>query len=270
MAAPRLIYRKGSRIAYDIQGEGPLVVLVQGLGMTGRSWMRTPARLAEAGYTVVTVDNRGAGRSEVPLPPYRMRDMARDVIAVMDHVGQGPAVVAGISLGGMIAQHVTLLAADAVRGLVLAATTCGPPFGRLPRPHVLTTILRGLSGDRRAQLATRKFLVHASSLERDPHLFREFDRVVAQEGVHRLGVFGQIAAAAGHNTFFKLRSIRCPVEILSGDSDVLVPTANAHILGRRIRHARVTILPNAGHAFPIEYPNAIPDAIQRVHEQASR
>jgi pimeloyl-ACP methyl ester carboxylesterase len=269
MAAPRLIYRKGSRIAYDMQGEGPLVVLIQGLGMTGRNWLGAPARLADAGFTVVTVDNRGAGRSEVPLPPYRMREMARDVIAVMEHIRRGPAVVAGISLGGMIAQHVTLLARDAVRGLVLAATTCGPPFGRLPRPRVLTTILRGLTGDRRAMLATRAFLVHASSLARDPHLFREFDRVVVQEGVHRIGVIGQIAAAAGHNTFFQLRSIRCPVEILSGDADVLVPTANAHILGRRIRHARVTILPNAGHAFPLEYPDAIPDAIQRVHALAS-
>ena len=268
MAERKLIYRNGIRIAYSVEGEGPLVLLVQGLGMSSRAWLLASQRLIDRGFRVAAVDNRGTGLSEVSLPPYSMREMAADAARVIEHLG-GPAIVAGISLGGMISQHLAINHPEHVAGLVLCATTVGNPFGKLPTHKVLRTVMRGLLGHRKSMLATRKFLVYPPNLDRDPDLFREFDKVVVAEGVRWQAVLGQISAAGAHNTYFSAKRIRGPVEILTGDSDVLVPTKNAFILARRIEGSEVTVLPEAGHAFPLEYPDAVPDAVERVHQRLS-
>lgn len=266
MAHRRLIYRDGTRIAYTVEGQGPLVLLVQGLGMSSQAWLRAPEQLAERGFRVACVDNRGTGLSEVSAPPYSMREMAADAARVLQHLGS-PAIVGGISLGGMISQHLAIHYPSLVSGLVLAATTVGNPHGRLPKPHVLQTLLRGLLGHRESMIAMRRFLVHPPNLDRNPELFREFDRMVRAEGVRWQAVIGQISAAAAHNTYYSIRRLRIPVEVLAGDDDVLVPTKNAYILARRIPGAKLTILPEAGHAFPLEAPDAIADAVSRVHRR---
>lgn len=199
-----------------------------------------------------------------------MREMASDTAYLLEHLGGGPAIVAGLSLGGMIAQHLTIRNPHLVSGLVLAATTVGNPFGKLPRPEVLRTLTLGLLGHRRSGVAMRQYLVHAENLANDPDLFREFDRAVLADGVHVRGVLGQLAAAARHNTYFSVRKIHVPVEIVAGDTDALVPTVNASLLARRIHGSELTILPRAGHAFPLERPEAMVDAVLRVHQRISR
>jgi len=266
MVPRKLIYRDGIRIAYGVEGEGPLVLLVQGLALSSQTWLLSWQRLVERGFRVAAIDNRGTGLSEVSYPPYTMCEMAADAAHLIDHLG-GPAIVAGLSLGGMVAQHVAIHHPRHVSGLVLAATTVGNPFGKLPHPNVLRILTLGLLGHRKSMIAMRRFLVHPESLERDPKLFREFDRVVVAEGVHWQAVMGQLAAAGSHNTYFSARKINVPVEIMTGDSDVLVPTENALILARRIHGSELTMLPQAGHAFPLEYPDAIPDAVVRVHDR---
>ena len=64
--------RNGVRLVYDRRGRGPFIVLVQGLGVPGEGWLTLPDTLAAQGFTVVTPDNRGTGRSSVPRSPYRM------------------------------------------------------------------------------------------------------------------------------------------------------------------------------------------------------
>lgn len=259
--------RQGHRIAFSVEGEGPLVLLVQGLGLSSPTWLLAFDRLLAMGFRVAAIDNRGTGLSDVPLPPYSMRTMAADVAHVIDRLG-GPAIVAGISLGGMIAQHVAIHHPASVEGLVLAATTVGNPFGKLPRPAVLGTLVRGMLGDRKSMVKMRRHLVHPSNLERNPDLFREFDRVIVSEGVRWQAVLGQLLAAWAHNTYFAARRIQVPVEVLTGDSDELVPTVNSLILRQRIPDCSLTVLPRAGHAFPLEHPSAIPDAVRRVAERA--
>jgi pimeloyl-ACP methyl ester carboxylesterase len=126
----------GARIHYEVHeshaGPGaPAVVLIQGLGLSSRFWFDLPDRLRPK-WRVVLLDNRGVGRSDRPRGPYRMAAMADDVAAVLNAAGVQRACIVGISLGGMIAQHVALRHPARVAGLVLLATTAGFPHARLP------------------------------------------------------------------------------------------------------------------------------------------
>jgi len=258
------VRRGRARLAYELLGEGPPVALVQGLGLPGRMWLGLSGGLVKSGHSVIVPDNRGTGSSDAPLPPYRMRTLADDLAAVIEDAARGPALVVGISLGGMIAQHLTLRHPRLVGGLVLAATTCGPPFGTLPNLGFVPRMIRSLAGDRRALEELRGLLVNPQVLARNPRLFDEWDRQLSRQAWRWSGFVGQLGAAALHSTGLSLGRIRCPVEVIAGDADRIVPPLNSRILARRISGAALTLVPGAGHAFPLEDPRALPAAIRRV------
>lgn len=262
-----LLTRRGVRLAYERRGNGPLVVLAQGLGLPGSMWLQLPGGLVKSGYTVVTPDARGTGRSDAPLPPYTMRQLAEDLAAVILEVGQGPALVVGLSFGGMVAQHLALRHPDLVSGLVLAATSCGLPHGKLPNLSFLALLPRSFRGDPKAVRAIRELLVHPRTLADNPALFEAWDRQITKVPVRWQGLGGQLAAAALHSTGFFLGRIRCPTVVVAGDADRIVPPDNARILAARIPGARLMLLPGAGHAFPLEQPGALPRAIRSVQQR---
>lgn len=265
----RILKHRGLDLAYRLEGEGPLVVLVQGLAFPGKMWLTLPGTLVDLGYRVLVPDNRGSGLSAKPWRPYRMKTMAAELAAVIREVQEAPALVVGISLGGMIAQHLAIDHPDRVSGLVLAATTCGHPFGKLANPLGLIPMLRFALGPKQIDKGLKHVLVHPSSRKGDPELFKNWDRVLAESHRSVIGTIGQLMAAVTHNTYFGLGRISCPTMVITGDSDRLIPPANSKILARRIPGAELRVVPRAGHAFPLEYPEVMPEAVQRIVERSS-
>lgn len=254
-------------LAYHLAGEGPLVVLVQGLGLPGSMWRGLAVRLVKQGLSVVTPDTRGTGRSDEPLPPYTMGALTGDLAAVIRHVDRGPALVVGLSLGGMIAQHLALAHPALVRGLVLASTFCGLPLGKLPNLRFLGVLTGCLAGRAGSMKRMHRLLVHPGSLERNPDLMKFGERQLRAEPIRWKGVVGQLCAVAGHNTYFALARICCPTAVMAGANDQVLPAANASILARRIPGATLTVVDRAGHVFPLEYPEVLPAAIHELSGQ---
>jgi len=263
----------GARIYYEVRSEtkeaaSSAVVLVQGLGLSSRFWFDLPERLAKGAKPrrVVVLDNRGAGRSDKPRGPYRMATLADDVAAVLEAAGVEKAIVVGISLGGMIAQHVALRHPDKVAGLVLLATTAGVPYARLPRARALATLL-GLPIVGRfrtpAQVgrALARLLLAEKDVPRAGELLSQWPAAMRAEPMLPRSYFAQLAAVATHSTGSRLRRIACPTVVVTGDEDILIPPHNSRLLARLIPGAHLEVVRSCGHAIPASDPDCIERAL---------
>ena len=263
----------GARIHYTLTGDaGPAVVLIQGLGLSSRFWFDVPKALAEdpaRPRRVLAVDNLGTGKSHRPVGLWSIARMADDVAAVLDDAGVADAVVCGISMGGMIAQHVALRHPSRVRGLVLFATT--PGFGRSAGPE-RAAIMRLLSiplGGKRASRNLGRLLLPESKWHRAREIFAEWPNAMRDEKPSGMTFVSHLFAATTHMSWRRLGTIRCPVIVVTGDSDSLVPPKNSKILARHIPGAELEIVRDTGHAVFAEDRDLVRRMVARVEDRYS-
>ena len=145
-------------IAWESTGEGPPLLLIQGLGYGRWGWDPIVPGLA-ARHRVVSFDNRGIGESDKPEGPYTAAQMAGDALQVLDEAGIERAHVLGASLGGMIAQELAVAAPERVDRLVLCCTTPGGP-NAVPMPEV-TLRLFAEAPSLAPEVALRRFVENA-------------------------------------------------------------------------------------------------------------
>jgi pimeloyl-ACP methyl ester carboxylesterase len=107
----------GGRIAYDVTGSGPLVVLSHGIGDRRQVYRFLAPKLAQAGYRVASPDLRGHGESSMGWASITRTDVAGDLLALTDHLG-GPAVIVGHSISGGAATIAAATRPEQVSGIV--------------------------------------------------------------------------------------------------------------------------------------------------------
>jgi 3-oxoadipate enol-lactonase len=264
----------GARIHYEARGSGePTVVLIQGLGLSSRFWFDVPERLATgpARWHVLAPDHRGVGRSARPFGLFAMRTLADDVAAVLDHAGVERAYVAGISLGGMIAQHVALRHPSRVAGLVLLSTTAGFPHVRPPTLRALANFLALPLGGRLRRKAIdasfARLLLSRKDVHRADELLSGWPAALQTDPTSLRVFAAHFAAVLGHSTGSRLRRIACPTVIVTGDDDVLLPHHNSRLLARLVPGAHLEIVPG-GHIVPANDPECVQRALDRVRTMA--
>lgn len=263
-------------IYYETRGEGEPLVLVMGLGGTLEWWFLQVPALSQY-YRVVAFDNRGSGRSDKPDIPYTMEMMAKDTIGLMDALGIPSARIFGISMGGMIAQHIALLYPQRVKTLILGATTCGGSHSVSPDPESMKVLF---DMERMQQLSPeerfREMLPFIFSRE-----FIEGSRSVMQELAVRMsqhitpphGYMRQAQAIMGHDTYERLPDIKAPTLVIAAEEDRIVPVENSRIIASRIPGAELVLLKRAGHGFNIELADEVNKAVLdflRRHRARSR
>jgi thioesterase CepJ len=130
-------------LSYDVVGRGEPLLFIAGCGQPAVAWHLSLApALAAAGYAVATFDNRGVAPSSSPPPPYRVEEMTRDTLAVLDHLGwHDPVRIAGHSLGGWIAETLVLDHPDRVRAAALMGSANQPTAWEI----AITTVERDLA-----------------------------------------------------------------------------------------------------------------------------
>lgn len=272
--------RAGVEIDYATHGPetGAPLLLAMGLGMQRTAW---PTSLLDAfvqqGFRCISFDNRDIGLSSrydehgtPPLhrviaarllrrryqTPYMLADIADDGIAVLDHLGIAQAHVLGMSMGGMVAQHIAVRHAPRVQSLTLMATSSGRLGLPLPAARVLRLML-SRPQDRTSVDAATRYLVGLFSAIGSPDFPTATDEMIrrAHASLRRAptgnGVARQLAAiiSDGDRTPL-LRRLDVPTLILHGTHDVMVPLAHGRQLASVIPGSRLHSIRGWGHDLP--------------------
>jgi pimeloyl-ACP methyl ester carboxylesterase len=281
---------RGISLAYEEIGDGEPLVLVAGLGQQLHSWPDAfCSRLADRGYRVVRFDNRDVGRSthesfrppklfsmllgRFPAEQYDLTDMAEDTVGLMAAIGLDSAHLAGVSMGGMIAQTVAARHPDRVRTLTSIMSTTGAR--RTGRPALSTWRLMGgappKARDAAMDRAVRMFRhIGSHGFPFDEEWVRElagrgWDRDPSSAGTGR-----QLAAImkSGDRTP-SLRSVRTPTLVIHGDRDRMVHPSGGKATVRAIAGARLETITGMGHDLPKGAWPALLDLIDD-HARAAR
>lgn len=280
----------GIEIAYDEIGDrgGEPLLLVMGLGTQLIHWDERFCRLlAEEGFRVIRFDNRDVGHStkletaripgRAPMllglgtPAYRLRDMAADVVGLIDALGIEAAHLVGASMGGMIAQTLAIGAPERVRSLCSIMSTTGSRRLAMPTRRALGTLIGSPPGERDAYAEhfVRLFKVIGSPrYPADERGLREMALAAFDRCHYPPGVARQLHAitAAGDRTR-DLRALEVPTVVIHGDRDPLVRPAAGRATARAIPGARLHMIEGMGHDLP---PQVWPVIAQEIHRNAAR
>lgn len=235
-------------IAYWTAGtKGPRVLLLMGFGMRGDIW-RPQVEGLEGQHRLAWLDNRGVGESDRTRGTWTMEDMAGDALRVMDELGWDQCHVVGVSMGGMIAQHLALAAEHRVKSLTLIATHEGGTRW-VPTLEGIRKFLRANMSQGAERIAALRELLYPPEFLAVCDLDAMEKRMAAQVGrpADRGTLLAHLAAVARHRTGPRLGRLSVPTLIVRPGRDVLVPPSASDRLRKRIAHARVLELPDAGH-----------------------
>ena len=241
---------------YERRGSGEPLLLITGFGISGAVFEPVLDRYAER-FSCIVFDNRGSGRSQAPLRPTSMPELAADAAGLLDELGIASAHVYGVSMGGMIAQEVALRFPERVRGLVLGCTSPGGPRSVRPTVRELRVVASAaasaprspVDGTLAAVLFSERF--RRDEPERARFLLEHFRRHLPAAQ----GVAAQLLASVFHDTVSRLDQVQAPTLVLHGERDVMAPLDNARMLAERIPNAELAIVPGAGHAYALERPD---------------
>jgi pimeloyl-ACP methyl ester carboxylesterase len=250
--------RPEGRIAYDVAGDGPLVICVPGMGDLRSVYRFLAPELAKAGYRVAAMDLRGHGDSDATFSEYDDVACGTDLMALAKHLG-GPAVLIGNSMSAGAAVLAAADAPDLVAGLVLTG-----PFVRNPHASSIARI-----GFRAAMLRPwgasvwtayyRKLYPGRPPADLDEHR-RRIHAALRKPGHAK--AFQKTTHTSHAPAEARLGGVRAPALVVMGerDPDFPDPTVEAGFVADAL-HGEVLMVPNAGHYPQAEYPEVVTPSV---------
>jgi len=241
----------GQRLYYEVHGEGEPLLCVAGLTCDTLIWIPQMQAFPAAHRTVI-FDNRDAGQSSMADGEYEIADMARDAIALTDHLELDTFHLLGVSMGGMIAQEIALQAPERVRTLTIAVSiAAGGAYARRTA-EVWSARVAQISYEQ--HIDELMLLNHSEALYDNPDMV-EFIRTAILNNPHPQppeAFARQLAACARHDTRDRLGSLSMPVHVIGGEHDILLPVWKSREIAELIPGSKLTVLAAAPHGLTIE------------------
>jgi len=232
-------------IDYDVQGSGPPLLLIGGLGFGRWCWFKQVPTLS-GHFRTITFDIRGEQDLRQGVD-----DLVAEVAALLDHLSVKNTYVLGTSLGGFVAQELALNRPYLVNRLVLVCTS----YGRGPDPVSPQALGRMLGwGSTSPEIAVREGLETATSEAYRAEHSEEFNRLVRwrlADSPSASAYYQQVMAGARFDISRDVGNIISPTLIIHGADDCYVPVANARALAEAIPGSKLRVL-DAGHLVFIE------------------
>jgi pimeloyl-ACP methyl ester carboxylesterase len=262
----------GTRLRTVSAGQGATVVLAHGYGYAAEEWNVIAARLLNAGYHVITFDQRGHGKSTIGSGGVGSAQMADDYVAVLEHYHVEDAILVGHSMGGFLAQVFWLrhpdVATARVSALVLFATFAGNVLVGAPQNRVQIPLIKyGIL--QRILKTDLGWLFGASLMGRPPSpaVIELFLKVFGAQDHKRLV---PIIESFGREDYYaSIHAIDVPTVVICGERDATTPRWHSEKLGTLIPKARNVWVPDKGHLLNWEAPDALIDAVTSLSGRAT-
>lgn len=256
----------------------PVMVLVQGLGLPSLSWHRELVdAIIDAGFSVLLLDNRDCGLSTVlhhhgspnvakmimrkliglqaGSSAYTLAEMAADVVGCCDELGIKKFHIAGVSMGGMIAQTVAINYPSRVLSLCSIMSTTGERRYSVPKAAVRRAVIAPQPTDREGRIEQAlKFwqVIGSPAFPTDEELLRQRLAANYDRGFYPDGTMRQLAAIIASPPRFKaLQQSSVPGLVIHGDCDLLVPLKGGLRTAKALGVAPM-VIEGMGHDLPMQ------------------
>ena len=272
-----MVKSNGIEIVFQEYGEpaGEPLILVPGLGMSSGLWPQSFVQtLVRGGYRVIAIDNRDSGRSThledsvrpmevvaaigralVRLPvqaPYGLESLAEDALGVADALEMRRFHVAGISMGGMIAQVMAGMAPGRISTLTSISSATGNPRTGFGKVSTIWAILNPRAGGDPMEALDRALkAIGSPAFPRSCEEKRRILQILSENGRDTMAVHRQLLALLkSGDRRSSVALIQAPALIIHGTRDPLLPPAAGCECARLIAGARLELIKDMGHDFP--------------------
>ncbi len=238
-------------IYYELQGSGPPLLLIAGLASDSQSWDTLPSALAEH-FTVISMDNRGMGRS-ISNGEISISRMADDCITLTKKLELKQINLLGHSMGGMIAMDYALRYPDMVSKLLLVATTpCNSPRNNLLFNDWASALERGTDIETWFRsilywIVSEQFFVNRIQLENMIKALINYPYPASSPTFRQ-----QVKTIADFDVTGSLNRLTMPTCVIAGELDLLMPVATSKDLSRHIPGALLKVIEGAAHSIQSE------------------
>lgn len=296
---PQIAHANGIDLCYEIFGDPAAepMLLIMGLGAQMVLWDDEFCReLAARGFRVIRFDNRDIGKSsklsggkrlgaleliklrflKIPVAaPYRLIDMARDTVGLMDVLGIKSAHLVGASMGGMIAQEVAISFPQRMRSLTSIMSTTGNPKVPPPSREAAAMLMAPPPNTREEYLdrfAKTWKVLRVGSFPEDEAKDRSRAERCFERGLSPAGIGRQLRAIlASGSRSQRLRSVTAPTLVIHGTVDPLVRPEGGKDTAASISGAKLLMVDGMGHAIPIPmWPQIIGAIADHAHGAAKQ
>lgn len=275
---------RGIDLAYDDEGNGPVVVLLHGYPFDRSMWRGQIEALSAHGYRAIAPDLRGFGemsdklrfvaaadrreterQAEACRTTMTMEDMAHDIAALMDELKIDQAVVCGLSMGGYVAFEFAKLFRERLNGLVLAGTRAPADNDQEKQnreQQAKRVFADGMNGVAEASLPK---LLSPRTLAEKPEVVKQVRDMIVRADP-RGAASAQHGMAARRDYSKDLSEIVAPTLIIVGREDTIRPVGDAEFMHDGIRNSRLEVIDDAAHMTNMEQPKIFNDVLVRFLE----
>jgi len=276
----------GINIAYDVSGQGEPLVLIMSNEDSRQGWFFQKRPFGKY-FKVVTFDSRGAGRSDKPDEPYKMKTLADDTVGLMNHLGIDKAHILGVSEGGIVAQEVAINYPERVNKLVLVSTTHGSEDEMTPEMQKILGVTEHFSGNgmlmagmsqcpvchgnyQKKELWEHQWAAHrdwmvewAKGIDFYRMVSDSFNKRLYRMFILPLGwlfiklggterYVKHLEVGIGNITLDRLHLIKAPTLVIIGTKDKLVPLHSSEVMTEKIPNAKLVKFEGGSHTLTIE------------------
>ena len=254
-----MIKTNGIEMNYELSKEkdAPVLVLSHSLACSMVMW-QPQLEVLESHFRVLRYDMRGHGKSEANEGAYTLKQLAADVIGLLDALELDRVHFVGLSIGGMIGQCLALNYADRLQTLALCDTAAIIPEEAKPLFEERIRRARDQGMEALVEETLERWFTQPYLKQNSPEVERIRNQILATPVA---GFIGCSKAILGLNYVERLSQIKLPTLIIVGEDDPGTPVAASEAIHKRIQNSKLVVLPSAAHLCNIEQTDAFNAAL---------